>query len=240
MSEKVEKLKLVYWESRGRGHPIRMLLSYLDLKYDEKIYKFNKREEWFEKDKQQINMNYPNLPYIDDNGYKLSDSAAIMNYIPQRFERNEMLGKNLNDRGIVQQLMGLTADFRAIFRDLFFDENWKEKFEKSIEQAREKIKIFDKILGQCKWLVGDYLTIVDFFFYEYVQLYFISVPNKSDDYQNINRFIDDFSRIPQINRFMKSSTNLNSPGHFPTYSFIDTTQYHKKMNKKFLDGYYDN
>lgn len=40
-------------------------------------------------------MDYPNLPYIIDGNYKLSDSAAIMNYIPLRFKRPELVNINI-------------------------------------------------------------------------------------------------------------------------------------------------
>ncbi len=36
-------------------------------------------------------MDYPNLPYIIDGDYKLSDSAALMNYIPLRFNRSDLV-----------------------------------------------------------------------------------------------------------------------------------------------------
>ncbi|KRX08887.1 Thioredoxin-like fold [Pseudocohnilembus persalinus] len=240
MKDNSQNFTLGYWEVRGRGHPVRMLLNYLGVNYKEKIYKFSKKEEWFEKDKQLINMDYPNLPYIDDNGYKLSDSTAIMNYIPQRFERNDMLGKTIQDRGRVQQLLGLCADFRTIVRNLYFNENWKNILNKELEKPRQHMKIFNQILSRQKWLVGDYLTIVDFQFYEFVHLYRNLAPEENDTYKNVNRFIYDFSRIPAINKFMKSSTNLNAPGFFPpSFSFIDSAKYHQQLNQKFLNGDYD-
>ncbi|KRX08888.1 Thioredoxin-like fold [Pseudocohnilembus persalinus] len=241
MGENINKFTFGYWQTRGRGHPIRMLLNYLEVDYTEKTYTFEQKQEWFEKDKQELNMDYPNLPYIIDNdGYKLSESVAILNYIPERFGRKDMLGKTLQDRGTVQQLLGLTSDFRTIVRNIYFKENWKDILESELEKPRQQLKIFDKILSKQKWLVGDYLTIVDFFFYEYFLCYKNLVQQDGDLYKNIDRFIEDFSKIPQINKFMKSSTNQNAPGFFPkSKTFIDSIQYHQQLCQKFLSGQYD-
>lgn len=36
-------------------------------------------------------MDYPNLPYIVDGDYKLSESAAIMNYLPLRYNQPDLV-----------------------------------------------------------------------------------------------------------------------------------------------------
>jgi hypothetical protein len=48
--------------------PIRFLLEYLALPYEEKIYTLNeeKKAEWFTKDKLTLSTDYPNLPYLKD------------------------------------------------------------------------------------------------------------------------------------------------------------------------------
>jgi len=64
-----------YWPLRGLGQQIRLLLSYLGLPWEAKIYTM--REEWFENDKKNLNLAFPNLPYLIDGDFKLTESAAI-------------------------------------------------------------------------------------------------------------------------------------------------------------------
>ena len=68
-----------YWNIRGLGHPVRNLAHYLGLKFEEKRYE--KDEDWFEKDKKGLGIPFPNLPYIIDGTLKLSESKALMNYL---------------------------------------------------------------------------------------------------------------------------------------------------------------
>ena len=65
------KIKLGYWAIRGRGQVLRHLLAYTGLPWEEKTYK--EPGEWFAiGDKNKIDLDFPNLPYIIKGDFKLT------------------------------------------------------------------------------------------------------------------------------------------------------------------------
>lgn len=74
------KVKLGYWKIRGRGQVLRHLLAYTGLPWEEKTY--DQPGEWFAiGDKDKLGLDFPNLPYIIKDDFKLTESNALANYI---------------------------------------------------------------------------------------------------------------------------------------------------------------
>lgn len=75
-----EKIVLGYWGVRGRGQPLRHLLSYVGLEFQEKIYA---TPEQYKADVSSIG-DFPNLPYLIDGDFKISETLAIARYIVRK------------------------------------------------------------------------------------------------------------------------------------------------------------
>ena len=90
---------LGYWKIRGLAQPIRLLLAYTNTPFTEVQYE--SREKWFEEDKKNLGLEFPNLPYLIDGDFKLTESSSILNYIVRRSGHNELLGKTAQDEGHV-------------------------------------------------------------------------------------------------------------------------------------------
>ena len=73
-----------YWHVRGLGQVSRLLLSYTNTPFKEVIYRSEEYQKWFEEDKKSIGFDFPNLPYLIDGDFKLTESAAIAKYIIKR------------------------------------------------------------------------------------------------------------------------------------------------------------
>ena len=71
-----------YWGIRGRGQLARYILEYTEQEYTEKRY--SNPQDWFGKDKPELKTPYPNLPYITDGDFSLSESNALINYIVRK------------------------------------------------------------------------------------------------------------------------------------------------------------
>ncbi len=68
---------LGYWNIKARAEPIRYLLAYLKVDYKEVN---PEARDWFT-NRTKYGFDFPNLPYIIDGDFKLTESKAIMEYI---------------------------------------------------------------------------------------------------------------------------------------------------------------
>ena len=74
---------LAYWNIRGYGASIHMLLYYLDIDFEDRIYNVGPAPDYdktkWNKDKHSMGFAFPNLPYfIDGKDVKLTETAAIL------------------------------------------------------------------------------------------------------------------------------------------------------------------
>jgi len=86
---------IAYWDIRGLAEPIRLMLEYCDVDYEDKRYfcgdapDFD-RSEWLN-EKFNLGLDFPNLPYYVDNDMKLTESTrefVMVCYMPN-FETNK-------------------------------------------------------------------------------------------------------------------------------------------------------
>ena len=148
-------ITLGYWAIRGRGQVPRLLLAYTGLKWTNKAY--SSREEWFANDKQNLGLSFPNLPYLLDGKVKLSETDAVVRYIPKRGGKQELLGKNIEDEAIVNNVLGVINDVQTPILTLCFNEKFEEEKEKVYA---DKIKAVYEYLGEIR-KVADRLTPVE-------------------------------------------------------------------------------
>lgn len=90
---------------------MRLLLSYVGLPFEDKVYKT--REDWFENDKQNLGFSFPNIPYLIDGEFKLTESSAIQRYIINRSHHKELLGKNVHDTVKIESILSVFDDVWA-------------------------------------------------------------------------------------------------------------------------------
>ena len=77
-----EPVILGYWGIRGRGQPLRHLAAFLNLPLEDKVYK--SPSEWFDGDKKNLPLDFPNLPYVADKSAHLTEMVAIAEYMIRR------------------------------------------------------------------------------------------------------------------------------------------------------------
>jgi glutathione S-transferase len=64
------EITLGYWGIRGLGQVSRILLTYTKANWKNKIY--SQREAWFNVDKKNLGLAFPNLPYLLEGHLKLT------------------------------------------------------------------------------------------------------------------------------------------------------------------------
>ena len=72
-------MKHGYWPARGGGQIGRLLIAYTGVECED--IRYTVREKWFDDDKKNLGLDFPNLPYLIDGDFKITESNAIHRYI---------------------------------------------------------------------------------------------------------------------------------------------------------------
>ena len=100
--------KLGYWDIQGLGQAIRMLLTYLDIEYEDIVYDNTTRQTtWMKEIKPNLGLDFPNLPYYIDGDLKLTQSLAIIRYLGKK---NGMYGTTAEESAKIDMLMEFGLD----------------------------------------------------------------------------------------------------------------------------------
>jgi len=198
------ELILGYWPIRGRCGAIRNLLAYLNIPYKAKLY--YDMDEWFEKDKKDLKLDFPNIPYIIDGNKKITESQAILHYIPLKAGRKDLIGSS-DDKFIqVQICLHALAEVGHEMKTVWYSgKDFKKNLEKLILEGYlpNKLENFNKKLEGKEWLTG-FLSIADFQLYETVEMMGEIAPELLEQFPNLVCFRKRFSEIPAIKAFRQS------------------------------------
>ena len=92
----VAKPVLAYWDIRGLAEPVRLMLEYSGVEYDQKLFVSGDppaydRSCWTDV-RDSLDLDFPNLPYYVDGKVKITESWAIMRHIARK---NDLLPEGL-------------------------------------------------------------------------------------------------------------------------------------------------
>ena len=104
-------MQLGYWNIRGWAAPIRLLLHYSSTDFEEVLYECGDAPDFYDKcwaeKKFTMGMPFPNLPYLVEGDFKLTQSLAILRYLgsklglagssPEESAVLDMVADQLND-----------------------------------------------------------------------------------------------------------------------------------------------
>lgn len=216
-------LKLGYWNIRGLAQSSRFLLEYLNIPYIDELYvqagpnapiPFDK-SCWFNV-KQQLPLDFPNLPYLIDNDLKLTQSQCILRHIARKKPELNLLGNNVNDMAKVDMLLGEISDKKGKMVTLQYEFGLNDvglDFIKGDDSDDLKfhLKQFENYLQNNQnhnYFVGNNITIVDFFMYEYLtQAFYYSQSiglNYRELYPLLNNYCIQFENLPSIKNYLNS------------------------------------
>lgn len=107
------------------------------------------------------------IPFFEENGFYLSESRAIIQYlVDSRAPESGLLGRFPKRRAVIQQrlqfeLGTLQARSAAAFYPIFRGEATTVPQE-AIDKIKEAIAIIDSYLAKSAYIAGDNLSIADF------------------------------------------------------------------------------
>ncbi|CAF1209864.1 unnamed protein product [Adineta steineri] len=204
------QLVLGYWTMRGFAEPIRLALHYSNTPYTEKLYEQGKgqefsREEWLS-EKQNLGLDFPNLPYLFDGDLKMTQSKAILYYIGRKIN---LMGKTPTEEAHVMMLCEQAHDFRLKTYEVFYgpEGTTKERRKNFADKViSEELKKFDDYFGKhkTKFAVGDHPTVADFQLYEYIDagLAIDEEHTLIDKLPNIKQFMKTIRELPRVGDYI--------------------------------------
>jgi len=211
-------LLLGYWPIRGLAQPIRYLLKFLRVPFEEKRYETN--EEW-SKDKFSLGIPFPNLPYLFDGDRKLVQSNAILFHIARTYGPH-LLGVTSTEQSEVDELLGIIYDFRENWVELCYNEDFAKKLNGyKNEYLPKTLQAFSNLLKSKgdKWLGGPKILLLDFVFYEVLDANRTLVPDCVKAYSNLENYLKRFAQTHEIARYIKDKDFISRPINGSTASF---------------------
>ncbi|KAM7539322.1 hypothetical protein Aperf_G00000052784 [Anoplocephala perfoliata] len=201
---------LAYWNGRGVTEQIRLLLHYLGVKYEDKFYNIGpppeySRKEWFDV-KFTLGLDFPNLPYYIDGDFKLTQSLAIMEYIA---DTHDMLPTCKKTRAVIHMLLNDISDFRSSGAKAFYYSQSEDDKVQFLKGLPDKLKQYEKYLGEKQWLTGDKICTPDFSLYMVLDQLKKVEPTCLKGFPKLEAFLTRFENLPQLKEYLASSEYKN-------------------------------
>jgi glutathione S-transferase len=203
---------LGYWDIRGLAQPIRLLLAYNSAEFNEKRYRVGPkpdfdRSEWT-KEKNNLNLNFPNLPYLIDGDVRITQSLAIMRYLARKYK---LTGNTEDEQIRISLAEQQLKDNNTAFVRICYDTNFETLKIDYFKQLPQTLELLSKFLGDRPYFAGESLTYVDFLAYEYLDQQKLFAPDVVSKFENLVQFLARFELLPTIAKYMKSDKFIKWP-----------------------------
>ncbi|GIZ04209.1 glutathione S-transferase [Caerostris extrusa] len=143
---------LGYWDLRGMCESIRYLLHYKNVDFVDKRYVFGQDEWW--KNKFNLGLDFPNLPYYIDGDVKLTQSVAILRYLAGKYG---MDGKTDQQKLRVFLAEQQSADFREKLRSVVVSDDYEKLKDGFIKNLPDAFNLWKDFLGDA--ILDDFPTL---------------------------------------------------------------------------------
>ena len=209
-------IKLTYWSIRGLGEPIRHLLRYQNEEWEDNALpptRESYREYVLQRD--QDDLPFGNLPFLQDGDKKISQSITIMRYLGRKFglcpdDPKELVLCEIVEQEIYDLRNRLTAACYDPYKGMgpfpgsevgvFDHEYLRGSF---LRRATERVAKFDKILTKT-FLLGDSPVYVDFLLFEYLDQIRDFLPEAFEGFANVQGYLGRFKELPNLKTWFES------------------------------------
>ena len=202
-------MELGYWNIKGRVEPIRLLLAYTKQEYKD-VHPTSK-EDWAEK-RSKLGFESPNLPYLIDGDFSLTESSAILYYVAERSGDQSLIGKDIKQRARIQMVGGMLNNISIGILGFRTKED-KAKAFKEVFTTKPGILLsnLDKMAENNDFVLGE-LTYVDFALsalFEAITTFssFLGVDNPLLQYKNLVASQKRFVELPGVKEYLASDAS---------------------------------
>lgn len=210
---------LGYWPTKGLGAYIKLILNHLGTEYTEEVADF---ETYFQGEKANLGLDFPNLPYLKDGDLNVSEHRAIVHYIIMKSGQTSLKGNNAIEQTQAIQIEGVIDDifYNGLFPAAYLSgDNYLEKMKELSEDTSstsQKFKSLNDYLGDNEYFIGNHLTYVDikvaYFVHFYEWIYGLAkLPDLVSKYPNLVNLKKRIYGLDTIKPFVESDAWKNVP-----------------------------
>lgn len=175
-----------YYPLRGKVQVCRLICEYLGVAYNDKHFSL---QEWDIYKKEKMNKNsHRELPFLEEGDFMITGSIPMCLYVIDRFGRDDLLGKDINDKAIVDMYLW-TIDSMSGIINLNCQKKSEEeilafKEEQWVNVVSSKLQKYEDFASQENWFLG-YLTIIDFSIYELINYMDMLFPGRVQQFPKL-------------------------------------------------------
>uniref|UniRef100_A0A336LA08 glutathione transferase n=1 Tax=Culicoides sonorensis TaxID=179676 RepID=A0A336LA08_CULSO len=191
-------VKLYYYYRSPPSRAVLLLIKYLEIEHEiieVDLFKGQHMEDWF----LEINPRHQ-VPVLDDNGFIITESKAILCYLANsRMPGSSLYSLTPKKRAIVDSRLYFDATtvfarVLATVKSVVF-EDATEVSEKVKDDILDVLNYCNGILKESTWIAGDELSIADFAIVSTLAaLFFMGI--NIEDYPEINRWYEQCKGLP--------------------------------------------
>jgi glutathione S-transferase len=210
------KPQLGYWKIRGLGAPIRMLLHYCQVPFEEIRYEMGdppglSPTHWTEQ-KHNLGLEFPNLPYLIDDRGRWVQTLVIMRYVALRYgvEVGEDLG---HGDPYVDMMAHVAMDLRNAFVRCCYGSRNSDDVQREVKQAiAPQLAAWNKLLATGRpYCAGDRLSFADFFLAEHFDQIRLVLPGECTEHRALHAYTNRFFALERNQAFVESPLYIKWP-----------------------------
>lgn len=211
---KAARITLGHWQSQGPASAARMMLVFGDVDFENVMYEATATEDGYDvsswtKAKFNLDLDFPNLPYLIDNktGLKLTASKSIYRYLAKQFAIGVQDDGNMAIADMVQEMIGevMGAPFTVLsygdFSGKSSDELWAENKAKYLEELPSLLKDVEGFMANKKFVTGHQISYADFSLYYLCLTHNALDPEFSKRFPNLSAFGARFGALEGMERW---------------------------------------
>jgi glutathione S-transferase len=181
-----------YWDIRGLGQPIRLLLTYLNIDFED--VRYTNPEGWFSK-KFDMGFAFPNLPYYMDGDVKMTQTFAILRHLARKHKMDGKTEQEMIDISLMEEMV---RDLAFGFARVAYNEKCDELKPDYLKVLPTHLKQIAEFMKDRKYVAGDHLTYIDFWAYEGLVKFHILTPDLMAPHDNLKQYIQRIEALPAI------------------------------------------
>ncbi|CAL8089297.1 unnamed protein product [Orchesella dallaii] len=205
-----EKYKLTYFNVKAVAEPIRLILAYGGVQYEDNRIE---QEDW-----PAVKNTFPwgQLPVLQFGDRTLSQSNTICRFLGRKFNLN---GSNDWEAARVDELADALTDFRLEIKKIYGESAEKDEVKKAELTANFLSNIAPRFFGNLEssiakngdspYLVGKNLTWIDLQAAHYLDIFDTIIPNVLDTFPKLGKLKTTVYKIPKIAEWIEKRPKTN-------------------------------